>query len=98
MLDYCAVGNLQAVLDEYAHMLQTNSLGKSITEAIIGTSKLSIDTKDSLGKEEKKLQMRCHFAIPFIDKTITDKSVARSKNIRMAFNSAYPMSKSSSHV
>lgn len=89
VLDYCAVGNLQAVLDEYAHMLQTNSLGKSITEAIIGTSNLSIDTKDSLGKEEKKLQMRCHFAIPFIDKTITDKSVARSKNIRMAFNSPF---------
>ena len=57
VLDYCAVGNLQAVLDEYAHMLQTNSLGKSITEAIIGT--------------------------------ITDKSVARSKNIRMAFNSPF---------
>ena len=89
VLDYCAVGNLQAVLDEYAHMLQTNSLGKSITEAIIGTSHLSIDTKDSLGKEEKKQQMRCHFAIPFIDKTITDKSVARSNNIRMAFNSPF---------
>ena len=89
VLDYCAVGNLQAVLDEYAHMLQTNSLGKSITDAIIGTSHLSIDTKNSLGKEEKKQQMRCHFAIPFIDKTITDKSVARSNNIRMAFNSPF---------
>ena len=89
VLDYCAVGNLQAVLDEYAHILQTNSLGKSITEAIIGTSHLGIDTKDSLGKEEKKQQMRCHFAIPFIDKTITDKSVVRSNNIRMAFNSPF---------
>lgn len=89
VLDYCAVGNLQAVLDEYAHMLETNFLGESITDAIIGTSNLSIDTKNSLGKEEKKQQMRCHFAIPFIDKTITDKSVARSKNIRMAFNSPF---------
>ena len=89
VLDYCAVGNLQAMLDEYAHILQTNSLGKSITEAIIGTSHLGIDTKDSLGKEEKKQQMRCHFAIPFIDKTITDKSVVRSNNIRMAFNSPF---------
>lgn len=89
VLDYCAVGNLQAVLDEYAHMTQTNSLGESITDAIIGTSNLSIDTKNSFGKEEKKQQMRCHFAIPFIDKTITDKSVARSKNIRMAFNSPF---------
>lgn len=89
VLDYCAVGNLQAVLDEYAHMVETNFLGESITDAIIGTSNLSIDTKDSLGKEEKKQQMRCHFAIPFIDKTITDKSVVRSNNIRMAFNSPF---------
>lgn len=33
--------------------------------------------------------MRCHFAIPFIDKTVTDKSVARTSNIRKAFNSPF---------
>jgi hypothetical protein len=33
--------------------------------------------------------MRCHFAIPFIDKTVTDKSVARTTNIRKAFNSPF---------
>ena len=48
------VGNLQAVLDEYAHMTQTKMLGHTVTEAIIGTSNLSIDTTDSLGMEEKK--------------------------------------------
>ena len=89
VLDYCVVGNLQAVLDEYAHMTQTKMLGHTITEAIIGTSNLSIDTTDSLGMEEKKQLMRCHFAIPFIDKTVTDKSVARTTNIRKAFNSPF---------
>lgn len=89
VLDYCVVGNLQAVLDEYAHMAQTKMLGHTVTEAIIGTSNLSIDTTDSLGMEEKKQHMRCHFAIPFIDKTVTDKSVARTTNIRKAFNSPF---------
>lgn len=89
VLDYCALGNLQAVLDEYAHMMQTEKLGNAVMEAIIGTSNLNIDTNDSLGNEEKKLPMRCHFAIPFIDKTITDKAVARTSNIRKAFNSPF---------
>ena len=91
VLDYCATGNLQAVLDEYLHMAQTEDkkLGQLVADAIIGTSNLSIDTHDSLGKEEKKQLMRCHFAIPFIDKTVTDKSVARTTNIRKAFNSPF---------
>ena len=89
VLDYCVKGNLQAVLDEFAHMAQTNKLGETVSDAVISTSNLSIDTTDSLGKEEKKLQMRCHFAIPFIDKTITDKAIMRTTNIRKAFNSPF---------
>ena len=91
VLDYCVIGNLQAVLDEYLHMAQPEDkkLGKVVTDAIIGTSNLSIDTTDSLGKEEKKQPIRCHFAIPFIDKTVTDKSVAHTTNIRKAFNSPF---------
>ena len=90
VLDYCAIGNLQAVLDEYLYMApEDKKLGQVVTDAIIGTSNLSIDTTDSLGKEEKKQLMRCHFAIPFIDKTVTDKSVTRTTNIRKAFNSPF---------
>lgn len=89
ILDYCVIGNLQAVLDEYAHMAQKKKLGHVISDAIIGTSNLSIDTTDSLGTDKKKQLMRCHFAIPFIDKTVTDKSVARTSNIRKAFNSPF---------
>lgn len=89
VLDYCVKGNLQAVLDEYAHMLQTDHIGRALDEAVIGTSNLRVDTSDSIGSEEKKMSMRCHFAIPFIDKTVTDESVLRTKNIRKAFNSPF---------
>ena len=89
VLDYCAMGNLQSVLDEYAHIQQTIFLGQTIEEAILGTSSLGIDTADTIRDDGNKLMMRCHFAIPFIDKTITDKAVLRTTNIRKAFNSPF---------
>lgn len=88
-LDYCVKGNLQSVLDEYAHLLNTDKIGKHVDEAIIGTSNYRVDTRESIGNEEKKLAMRTHFAISFIDKTITDKSITRTTNIRKAFNSPF---------
>ena len=89
VLDYCVKGNLQAVLDEYAHIQQTNHLGETIEEAILGTSSMGIDTTDTILDDGNKLMMRCHFAIPFIDKTITDRAVMRTTNIRKAFNSPF---------
>ena len=89
VLDYCVMGNLQSVLDEYAHMLGDRKLGDALEEAILDTGFLRVDTSDSIGKDDKKMTMRTHFAIPFIDKTVTDKSVARTKNIRQAFNSPF---------
>lgn len=89
VLDYCVKGNLQSVLDEYAHTQQTNHLGTTIEEAILGTSSLGIDTTDTILDDGNKLMMRCHFGIPFIDKTVTDKAVMRTTNIRKAFNSPF---------
>lgn len=89
VLDYCVRGNLQSVLDEYAHTQQTSHLGTTIEEAILGTSRLGIDTTDTILDDGNKLMMRCHFAIPFIDKTVTDKAVLRTTNIRKAFNSPF---------
>ncbi len=89
VLEYCVKGNLQSVLDEYAHMLNSDKIGKALDEAILGTSVLKVDTKESIGNEGKKVAMRTHFAIPFVDKTLTDKTVARTSNIRNAFNSPF---------
>ncbi|MCD8302650.1 MAG: helicase [Prevotellaceae bacterium] len=89
VLSYCVSGNLQAVLDEYAHMLHTNRIGNHLAEAVLGTSQLKVDTAESLANEDKRIFMRIHFAIPFIDKSITDKAVDRIANIRKAFNSPF---------
>ena len=76
-------------MDEYAHMLNSEKIGKALEESILGTTILKVDTKESIGKEDKKISMRTHFAIPFVDKTLTDKTVARISNIRNAFNSPF---------
>lgn len=89
VLDYCAAGNLQAVLDEYAHTLQTDRPGTGMAEAILDTSSLGVDTRDSIDDDHRRVMMRCHFAIPFIDKTVTDQAVLRTTNIRKAFNSPF---------
>ena len=89
VLDYCAMGNLQSVLDEYSHTQHTTSLGTAIDEAILGTGRLEIDTHESIFGEDDKLSIHCHFAIPFIDKAVTDKAVARTSNVRKAFNSPF---------
>lgn len=89
VLDYCVRGNLQAVLDEYAHTQRSTLLGKTMEESILVTSNIGIDTTDTIYDEGSKLMMRCHIAIPFIDKTVTDKTVTRTKNIRKAFNSPF---------
>lgn len=89
VLDYCVKGNLRAVIEEFAHVCNAKeNLGKLFEGAIIDTSNLDIDTKDTLA-EDKKTTMRCHFAIPFIDKSVTEKSVLRTQNIRKAFNSPF---------
>ena len=49
-LDYCVKGNLQSVLDEYAHLLNTDKIGKHVDEAIIGTSNYRVDTRESFVK------------------------------------------------
>lgn len=89
VLDYCVKGNLRAVIEEFAHVCDAKeNLGELFEGAIIDTSNLDIDTKDTL-TGNKKTTMRCHFAIPFIDKSVTEKSVLRTQNIRKAFNSPF---------
>lgn len=88
LLDYCAQGNMQAMLDEYLHIAETEKLGDVIEESIIATANLRVDTDETIGTD-KKQAMPVHFAVPFIDKSISDKSIDRTKRICRAFNSPF---------
>ena len=62
-LDYCVKGNLQSVLDEYAHLLNTDKIGKHVDEAIIGTSNYRVIQENQLAM--KKRIWRCELILPF---------------------------------
>lgn len=89
---YCVDGNLQAVLDEYAHILGEtgDALAKEMTEAFLDTSSLQIDTLESLtGAEKEKPRLRTHFAVGYFNARVSNENMQRTEKIRKAFNSPF---------
>lgn len=91
VMDYCVMGNLQAVLDEYAHMCGED-FAINMSEAFIGDANLLINTDDTFGRESaKKMAPRISYAVPFAKNVAvtSDKTLERSNNIRCAFQSPF---------
>ena len=101
MLDYCAQGNLQAVTDEYVHMLREWKSGgkrdpsEAAGIAVAANDALSFRTvtldarfpgADGSGSEVRKLRSR--FAVRFGDKS-GDDDVDRKDVTAAAFNSPF---------
>ena len=89
---YCVEGNLQAVLDEYAHVLAVPGakLKQAMEDGLIGTATLQIDTQESFPDQEKnRARMRTHFAVGYFNAKRDEEHVNRTDNIRRAFNSPF---------
>ena len=92
VLKYCCEGNIQAVLDEYAFVLndQGITLCEQMESGFIATSKTNIQTKENLnGKSKRAFYLRTHFAVGYYNAKISDESIQRTENIRKAFNSPF---------
>lgn len=98
VLKYAVDGNIQAVLDEYAHMLNEKDgckLSQKMCEAIkINTANYPVDTYSSFkseieGKKERKISMRSHFAAGFYNTAVDNKTAQRKDSLRNAFNSPF---------
>lgn len=105
VLQYALDGNLQSVLDEYAHTLaeSVKSRGKSPTEVVseIASSMFEAMTirtvqlrPDDLrpgadGMELGTFPIRCHFALRFGELDDETGAVARKETVRAAFNSPF---------
>lgn len=103
VLNYCKDGNLQAMLDEYGHLL-TNGLDRDekllerlhrnmIESMNVRTTAYSVDTLNNFkarlaGKKEKAVNIRTHFAVSFT-KGIGEKDADRKKSVRNSFNSPF---------
>lgn len=92
LLDYCVQGNLQAVLDEFVHMIgetkNIDTLAARITESFSETYSQPVNSVQSFGTKEK-LHMRKHYAVDFGSLKQDEKTIEHSVNVRSAFNSPF---------
>jgi hypothetical protein len=105
LLSYCKDGNMQAMFDEFAHLI-TNGLDKdgnaiirlhntiaesmSIKTTLYGIDTLSTFKKRVSGGKTKAMNLRTHFAVAFTKgEGNSDKSTDRKKIVRNAFNSPF---------
>ena len=94
-LRYCRDGCLQAVLDEYLHLLKAECdtaeaavirLNNSIN---LQTTSIKVDDLGTFVRDERK-NMRCHFAVDLGNQRIeTENGSKRVANIRHNFNSPF---------
>lgn len=92
VLAYLVDGNIQAVLDEYAHSLgvKGEDLIEQISEGMnLRTSTLDIDTYESFVGKRKKSGLRAHFAVGYYNAKGDNDNIQRTENIRAAFNSPF---------
>ena len=104
LLTYCRQGNLQAVFDEYAHLISNGidhdesliyQLHRQMMEALdIRTTQYNVDTfksfqKRSLGQKDRPTNIRTHFAVAFTKGEEKETDTDRKKAIRDAFNSPF---------
>lgn len=105
VLKYCADGNLQAMLDEYKHMLVESyslkdmpadsrilELAKLITTSMkTHTASYKVDTFRSFAPDNKRgeMRLRSHFAAGFYNSSGEGKVVQRTEALRQSFNSPF---------
>lgn len=104
VLTYCKQGNLQAVFDEYAHLITSGidhdeSLIKQMHRQMVGamdirTTQYNVDTFKSFqmrmcGQKDRPTNIRSHFAVAFTKGEGKDTDADRKKTLRNAFNSPF---------
>lgn len=92
VITYCIQGNLQAVLDEFVHMIGENKSPETIVarikESFASSYPQPVNTLQTFGTDEK-YTMRKHFAVDFGNGKQTETDVNHATNVRTAFNSPF---------
>ena len=104
VLSYCVHGNLQAMWDEYAHMItsgmdKTKGIVHKLHHEILNgmnirAARYSVDTLSAFkkrikSKKSRMMNMRTHFAVAFTRGINKDADTDRKKAVRNAFNSPF---------
>lgn len=93
--DYCGSGCLQAVLDEYFHLLRGQNVNPEsavaqLIDAInLNVASINVDSLETFVRGTPR-KMRCHYAVEFGSQRIeTDRGRKRASGIREVFNSPF---------
>lgn len=101
-LQYCAEGNLQAMLDEYAHLLASDYTPFLAVEQLASVVSLRTGhvSAQSFERTRNDVKLRCHYAVSLGNQKSTDqKAMARVGHVRDAFNSPFwPFSLNSTSI
>lgn len=102
LLLYCAQGNLQAVFDEYAHLITSGNKIKNeddlykfatlFEEALnLPSAHYNVDTKNSFSNSSKPFPMRSHYAVSFLKGTGGNEknNEKRRESLIHSFNSPF---------
>ena len=87
ILEYCVEGNLQAVLQEYDHLLE-GQWKDVLNQGPLGVNQLTVEMQDEENKTISK-KMRTWMAVPFINVRMDEKVVEHTSSLRNAFNSPF---------
>ena len=90
VFDYCVMGNMQAGIDEYIHMIDetgsdVHGIVDTIYNSFVGVSLIEYMT---YGKECKH-RLRTHYSLAYTNKKVDEKNVSHAINVRQAFNSPF---------
>lgn len=103
VLEYCVMGNLQSVLDEFAHTISEDkqndnyaaNIVKRMTRSFIGSSVVDVDTTETFCKPKSDLpniirRMRRGYAYDYATgKITTDEAAEHIGDLQQAFNSPF---------
>jgi hypothetical protein len=92
-LEYCMAGNLQAMFDEYLHLLHSGGLAAdSAMTKIKDAARLragSVTAQVGAAKKDDSVRFRCHYAVAISNQRSDQKAVDRISDVRDAFNSPF---------
>lgn len=88
------MGDMQAMLDEFIHMIDESGENiKNIVETIygsfVGVSTSEFDTTDSFYYAKRRYRLRTHYSMTYTNTKVDERNVSRAINVRMAFNSPF---------
>ncbi|WP_249599552.1 helicase-related protein [Peribacillus frigoritolerans] len=104
VMQYCADGNLQSVLDEYTYLIRENynlhsvsvesikEAGGLIRDTInLRSANFKVDTQRAFlnRNDQHRFNLRTHFAVSFSNRKTDEKSQGRTDDMRQAFNSPF---------